>query len=68
MTLLEYKKRLKKHDWYYHQSDDPRWYDSGLAEERELTKLSKTKESFKKAFDKEKANHFPNKKLSDGNK
>lgn len=50
MTLKEYKEKLNKHDWYYAMSDDPRIYDTGLAEENELKRLAENKPSFMKAF------------------
>ena len=66
MTLREYKKRLDKHDWYYVMSDDPRWYDAGLAEEKELIKLAQSKPSFTKAFQDKRDSIF--KKLSNRKK
>jgi len=59
MKLKEYKERLNKHDWYYMMSEDPRWYDSGHAEENELRQLAETKPSFKKAFDAKYKELFP---------
>jgi len=60
MTLKEFKQRLNKHDWYYSMSEDSRWYESGLAEQKELERLAETKPSFKKVFDAKKNELFPN--------
>ena len=60
MTIDEYKERLKKHDWYYLMSDDPRVYDTGLAEEIELKKLSFESISHKEAFEDMQKKMFPN--------
>ncbi len=46
-------------------TEDPRWYDSGLAEERALLKLAEGNEEFRDAYMAEHKKHFPPKKLSD---
>lgn len=51
MNFEDYKKRLNKHDWYYSMSDDPRVYESGLAEESKLKMLAARNKSFQKAYD-----------------
>lgn len=38
-TLDTYLHKLEKHDAYYRMSDDPRTYDKGQAEDRELRQL-----------------------------
>lgn len=58
MTLKEYKQKLDKHDWFYMMSDDPRWYDSGLAAETELEKLAEKDKELREAFDAKKNELF----------
>ena len=36
MTLEKYEQLLKAHDWFYHMSDDHRYYDRGRKQSVEL--------------------------------
>jgi hypothetical protein len=38
MTLEMYKSLLNGHDWYFHYSDDQRWYRRGMDQRKELDK------------------------------
>lgn len=60
MTLEEYQKELKKHDWYYFYSDSNSVVFKGQDNEKRLKELAKTDESFKTAFEEEYIKHFPN--------
>ena len=39
--MQDFEKELKNHDWFYYMSDDPRIYDRGTLEQRELKRLLK---------------------------
>lgn len=39
-TPQEFAQRLRRHDWYYAQSDDPRVYQRGENESRELSYIA----------------------------
>jgi len=53
MTLREYGKKLRAHDWYYDKSDDPKVFNRGFNEEVELKLIAATASTdrFQKAFD-----------------
>lgn len=38
----EYEECLKKHDWFYHYSDDHRYWSSGQASHEKINSLRKT--------------------------
>lgn len=60
MTLEEYKKELKAHDWYYFYSDSNSVVYNGQQNENRLLELAKGNEEFVKAFNEEYTKHFPN--------
>lgn len=37
--LEEFEKLLKAHDWYYHFSDDARWYNAGAASSNHISRM-----------------------------
>lgn len=39
MTKKDYQNKLNNHDWFYVMSDDPKVYEAGLKEEKELKNL-----------------------------
>ena len=39
--MQDLERELKQHDWFYYMADDPRSYDKGTNEQRELKKLLK---------------------------
>lgn len=68
MNLKEYKEKLNKHDWFYVMTEDPKVYDSGLAEENEIKKLAESKKSFMKAYETKKLEVYGNKTTNYVNK
>lgn len=52
MSIEEFENLLKKHDWYYHYSDDPKMFSKGAEEDRLIqTILSTSPPEFKYLFD-----------------
>jgi len=41
MTIEEYYKLLKQHDWYYEMSSDPFVFSAGLAKDRALKAIAR---------------------------
>lgn len=58
ITSEEYIELLKKHDWYYSASDDPRVYDIGHNERSRLKNLARNNPNFRLMYDSEEAIHF----------
>ncbi len=54
MTLEEYKQELKKHDWYYFNSESMVVFDRGENNEKRLLKLAKDNKELTQAFFEEK--------------
>lgn len=59
MNIREFEERLKKHDWCYMMSDDDRWYDAGLAEEKALLSICHGKVTYQRLYDKYLHKQFP---------
>lgn len=50
-SLKEYYEDLKAHDWFYHMSDDLRFYQKGQKEFRALVEISLYDVEYTKLFD-----------------
>ena len=51
MTLNEYDKLLRGHDWYYNYSDDGRVWRAGESVQSQIVRLSKTSEDHFTLYD-----------------
>ena len=54
-TLEEFTERLKRLDWYYHMSDDPRVYREGDAQREYYQSLVSKGKEWQDAWDRQKA-------------
>lgn len=50
MTLDEFMDMLRKHDWYYHYSDDHRVFVKGAAERNEIEKAKYSRQDLEQAY------------------
>lgn len=52
VNIAKYEEALKKHDWCYYMSEDPKVHDSGRFNHNRLLKLTIQSEDHKKLFNK----------------
>lgn len=52
MSIEDYEKELKEHDWYHAYSDDPRVWEMGRFDYNRLVKLSKLSNEHEELFKK----------------
>ena len=58
MTLREFYDLLKKHDWYYDMSEDPKVVLTGRINRQKLIKLSRQSPEHEKLFEEYRAYMF----------
>lgn len=58
MTLHEYYKRLKFHDWFYTYSDDHSVWERGDRAQREVERTAKLSPEHQKLYDDFRAHYF----------
>ncbi len=57
ISLEDYEKLLKKHDWYYQNSDDARIFNQGLKSQTEIIEKSMNSKKHEKLYRKYKNKH-----------
>lgn len=51
MTLDEYERQLRAHDWWYAMSDDHRVFTKGDAEQKRLRQLANSDAAYRVLYD-----------------